>query len=180
MELRELFGNDDHEHRAVLEATGFWGRRAAGCLFVAADSGRLLLALRSRSVQEPGTWATWGGAMDSGETPTQAAKREAFEETQYTGKLKLTPLLVFRADRDGEQVFEYHNFLAEVPSEFEPILDDETEAAQWCKFGEWPAPLHHGLKALLADGPSINAIQQVINHQKTNRSSGKDSLIFPV
>src|ERR1044072_6312895 len=40
----------DHNDRAHLEAmkkTGFWGEQGAGCIFLARDTGRLLLAPRS-------------------------------------------------------------------------------------------------------------------------------------
>lgn len=56
-----------------------WGRNgAAGLLLV--DGDRVLLQLRSMSVQQGGTWSVPGGALGPGETPTTAALREAAEE----------------------------------------------------------------------------------------------------
>lgn len=60
-----------------------WGRLgAAGLLPVTTWRGRLyvLLALRANGTQSPRTWGTLGGAVEPGETPWQAARREASEE----------------------------------------------------------------------------------------------------
>jgi len=46
---------NDYEHQQELEKTGFWGKRAAGCLFYAKDTGRYLIAHRSNYVLEPNT-----------------------------------------------------------------------------------------------------------------------------
>jgi 8-oxo-dGTP diphosphatase len=55
---------------------------AAGILPVATFRGRqyALLSKRSKSVQCGGTWSTVGGAIEPGETPLDAAQREAREE----------------------------------------------------------------------------------------------------
>lgn len=60
-----------------------WGvRGAAGMLPFAVTSGgvQVLLALRSHGTHQGGTWGTIGGAIEPGETPWQAAVREANEE----------------------------------------------------------------------------------------------------
>jgi len=60
-----------------------WGPRgAAGILPFAVRHGRawVLLSRRSPHVQHGGTWSCSGGAADAGETPWQAAVREASEE----------------------------------------------------------------------------------------------------
>ncbi|HEY2277163.1 MAG TPA: NUDIX domain-containing protein [Streptosporangiaceae bacterium] len=60
-----------------------WGEQdAAGLLpFTVTPSGiRVLLALRSEHTHLGGTWSTIGGAIDQGETPWEAAVREAGEE----------------------------------------------------------------------------------------------------
>ena len=55
---------------------------AAGLLpFTVTPAGvRVLLALRSEGTHQGGTWSTIGGAIDYGETPWEAAVREASEE----------------------------------------------------------------------------------------------------
>ncbi len=60
-----------------------WGvRGAAGLLPFAVTVGgvRVLLALRSHGTHQGGTWGTIGGAIEPGETPWEAAIREANEE----------------------------------------------------------------------------------------------------
>lgn len=144
MRLSQLFENDT-EHKQALKDTGFWGKRGAGCLFYAKSTGRYLIAHRSNEVEQPGTWGTWGGAIDSGESPEEAVKREAREEAGYSGKVELKPLWVFKHSSG----FKYFNFLAIVDDEFKPKLDWETQGYKWTKGGAWPSPLHPGMIELL-------------------------------
>lgn len=146
----------DAEHQGVLDETGYWGKRGAGCIIMAADTQRILLPLRSSEVTEPGTWGTWGGAIDGGENPAVSVRREVKEEAGYHGKVSLYPLLVFK---DPDKGFQYNNYLAVVPSEFTPSLNWETERAQWFEFGKWPRPLHPGLKTLIHDAESLKTIR---------------------
>jgi 8-oxo-dGTP pyrophosphatase MutT (NUDIX family) len=144
------------DHNTMLQGTGFWCRRGAGCLFVALDTGRILFSHRSRSVEEPGTYGTWGGAMDSEETPGEAALREALEEGAEGGVEAVIPVSVF--DKPG--VFAYYNFLVLVPHEFEPYLTGETQGFRWVEFGDWPEPLHPGVANLLRDPASLEIIRR--------------------
>lgn len=60
-----------------------WGwRGAAGISPFAIWNGKayLLLGQRSKNVQEPGTWAGFGGAIEEGESAWKAANREMSEE----------------------------------------------------------------------------------------------------
>ena len=140
----ELF-ESDAEHAAALEKTGFWGKQAAGCIFLARDTRRYLIAHRSPYVQEPNTWGTWGGAIDSGENPEAALRREIGEEAGYHGPLLLKHLWTFKHSSG----FQYHNYLAVVATEFEPQLDWETQGFAWVAKGEWPRPMHPGFAKLL-------------------------------
>jgi len=150
----------DDLHQQALEETGFWGRQGAGCLIVAKSTGRILWPKRSKAVLEPGTWGTWGGAIDPSEQPKKAALRELKEECGYVGKVIIKPLLVFKSGS-----FSYHNFLTVVPEEFKPRLDWETEKAEWRKLEDAPKPLHLGLKALLKDPASLKIIKQYTNQE---------------
>jgi 8-oxo-dGTP pyrophosphatase MutT (NUDIX family)/GNAT superfamily N-acetyltransferase len=138
-------GADSESHGQALDATGFWGRVAAGSVVLAEDTGRVLLDLRSESVLEPGTWGTWGGAVDSGETPLQAALRELIEECGYKGLFEFIKLTVFR----HESGFAYHNHLAIVPHEFVPLPGSESAGFGWFKIDDLPDQLHPGLEYLL-------------------------------
>lgn len=142
--IREESDADRERHNAARAKTGFWGEEAAGVIFYAEDTGRVMLGKRSQKVMEPGTWGTWGGAMNQGETPEKAARREAGEEAGVSVR-KMIPIWTFKHPSG----FQYHNFMAVVPSEFEPKLDAETDDAEWVTPGQWPSPLHPGVKELV-------------------------------
>ena len=156
MRATEFLTESDEEHRAALNQTGFWGKQGAGCLFLAKDTGRICIAHRSQAVEQPGTWGTWGGAIDSGEDPVKAVRREVKEESGYTGRLDLIPLFIF----SHPSGFKYYNFLALVDKEFTPITDWETQNSDWFDYGHWPKPLHPGLVTLLSDSASTAIIQK--------------------
>lgn len=139
--------DDEAEHRDALEKTGFWGKQGAGCIFVAKDSGKFCIAHRSAYVEQPNTWGTWGGAIDSGESPSAAAAREVREEAGWNGQFKLIPMFVFTHPSG----FRYSNFLAVVETEFTPQLNWESQGFTWVDYGDWPQPLHPGLASLLND-----------------------------
>jgi len=160
MRLREIITEDDAEHDQALKQTGFWGKRAAGCIFLAHDTGKICIAHRSSQVEQPGTWGTWGGAIDAKEDPAAAVKREVHEEAGYNGPMELIPLYVF-FHASG---FRYYNFLAVVPHEFKPVLDWESQGSAWVEVGKWPTPLHPGLAKLLSDPKSA----AVIRHYATS------------
>lgn len=166
MKIRELLESDE-EHQAALRQTGFWGRQGAGCIILAADTCRICLPHRSEDVEEPETWGTWGGAIDSGENPMIAAQREVVEEAGYSGAMKMVPLFVFRHKSE----FTYHNFLAIVEHEFSPILNWETQGFRWVEFGKWPRPLHPGLKSLLSNPESINTIKSIISRLQQSQAT---------
>lgn len=137
----------EEQHAAALKATGYWGNAGAGCLIMAMDTGRILIPLRSEWVQEPGTWGTWGGAIDGDEDPKTACMREVEEEAGYDGPVR-DMIHLYRFEDNG---FRYDTFLAIVDSEFEPQLNWETERAEWVEVGQWPSPLHFGLADVLKD-----------------------------
>jgi 8-oxo-dGTP pyrophosphatase MutT (NUDIX family) len=113
---------DDAAHAEALKKTGHWGKQAAGCMFLARETGKVCLNHRSKEVLEPLTWGTWGGAIDEDEDPKEAVHREVGEEIGKTVKMDLLPLFVF-----SKPGFKYYNFLAVVDKEFTPKLDWESE-----------------------------------------------------
>ena len=163
----EHFENPDGQY-------GHWGTEAAGCIFIAKDTGRILLAHRSDQVDyEPHTWGTWGGKIDSGETPAMAVNREVEEETGFDGMYKIHPLYVYR---DGG--FEYHNYMVLVPFEFKPQLNWENDNSKWVEYGQWPKPLHYGMEALIQHAG--DKIQRVIRLLKAKKPKLTESTETPI
>lgn len=149
----------EEDHWAARRETGFFGRQGAGCIILARSTNRILIAQRGHGCEEAGTWGSWGGAIDDGESPVEAVRREVAEETGADVEIEeIVPLYVFQ-----KGTFRYSNFLVIVPEEFHPrIINWETANYEWCEFGHWPHPLHFGLQALFADKPSMKKIESVI------------------
>lgn len=143
----------------------YWGEAAAGCLFVAKDTGKILIAHRSDRVDyEPETWGTWGGKIDMDESPKQAVEREVEEETGFSGQYKIHPLYTYQ---DGE--FKYYNYLVVVPFEFTPQLNWENDNSSWVEFGDWPTPMHFGLEELIKHaGHKIRRVIDLVKQKKDN------------
>lgn len=117
---------------------------AAGGIFVAKDTGRICVARRSGLVQDPYTWATWGGKLDKNETPEGTVRRELIEEAGYVGGFDLehvytskTPDLI------------YDTYWIIIAEEFEPRLNWENVDYKWCTLDTIPQPMHSGLKVTL-------------------------------
>jgi 8-oxo-dGTP pyrophosphatase MutT (NUDIX family) len=150
-------GDPDAEHFDALRKTGFFGKAGAGCIFLAKDTNRILLAHRSKYVEQPGDFGNFGGAINSGENPEEAVKREVYEEAGYIGKFVLVPLLIYT---NGS--FKYYNYVAVVRSEFTPKLDWENQGFLWCEWGKWPPNLHFGMRSLFSDNTSVNTIKKIM------------------
>lgn len=169
--LEKLLENYDDLHRQALDATGFWGKQGAGCIVMAKDTGRLLIAHRSAHVEQPNTWGTWGGAIDPGENPKQAAGREVKEEMGYHGRIAPIAMYVFKSG-----TFQYHNFLVIVDTEFEPELNWENQGYEWVEFGDWPEPMHFGLKSFLENsGQEIKKYVEASDAHKKEKVTEMDA-----
>lgn len=144
-------------HKAALLATGFWGTEGAGTIPFCRRTKRFLLAKRSAECQQPLTHACWGGAVDPGETPEETAKREKREETGFAGLFTLIELYVFTSG-----TFKYHNFISIVDEEFTPVLNWETESADWYHLDDFPQPLHFGIQAILDDAEAMAILRSLV------------------
>ena len=156
-------------HKDAMIKTGFWGKAGAGCIIMSTKTGRILMPLRSKEVKEPGTWGTWGGAIDEGESPKEAVMREVSEEAGYVGTKEIIPLHVFK----HESGFVYYNFLILVNEEFQPRIDAETDRAYWYYLDELPKPLHFGMQGILNDANDMNIITKYVKQIKENKVSTK-------
>lgn len=110
--------------------TIYWGRRAAGALIFAADTGRVLLLLRSAEVMEPGVWGIPGGRVEDGESPRETALAETGEECGDVPGFAVEPAPLDEwCAPDGD--FVYYTFRASVPAEFAPTLNWESDDYRW-------------------------------------------------
>ncbi|MCE9620907.1 MAG: NUDIX hydrolase [Actinomycetia bacterium] len=104
---------------------------AAGVVFVLRPEGELpvvMLQRRSMWAHEGGTWSCAGGAIDEGETPYEAALREAAEEV---GEIPPNRTVL------GEYVFapandwSYTTVVIEVDEMFGGSVNFETDEVAW-------------------------------------------------
>jgi 8-oxo-dGTP pyrophosphatase MutT (NUDIX family) len=121
---------------------------ASGGLFLAKDTKRFLLLLRTQG-KTAGTWGSVGGRKEpSDATAFEALKREIEEEIGVVNNIKKTiPLELFTSN---DQNFQYNTYVVLVDNEFIPVLNKEHSGYAWCSFDSWPKPLHQGVKASLA------------------------------
>ena len=136
----------------------YWGREAAGTIFVAADTGRILFLRRSgEEDSEQGQWEiTIGGRKDDDDLNIAVTRdREAGEELGVAITVLDTKTIeIFDDVGDDHEPFRYTVFLKTVPDEFTPKLSDEHDAWRWAypNIGkECPTPLHFGAERLIAN-----------------------------
>ncbi len=125
-----------------------WGRfGAAGVLFVVRGPEGPLVMLQQRSAMahEGGTWSCAGGAIDEGETPFEAALREASEEVgEIPDRHRSLGEYVFRPAVD----WSYTTVVLEVDHHFGASVNFETDAVVWVPLELVERrPLHAGFAA---------------------------------
>ena len=119
----------------------------AGALFYARDTGRFLFVKRSEDCDYPNVWCGLGGGVEPGEALEQAVRREVWEEARHKFDSPLVPM-----HQDVQNDFTFHNYLAPIDTEFEPVLNDEHTEHMWSD--SIPEPVHPGLMR------SINAFEE--------------------
>lgn len=109
-----------------------------------APDGRMLF-LKRQGGDYAGHWCFPGGCVEEGEDAPTAAHRELLEEAGHD--LDRPMREIARMVRRG---VDYTTHVADVADPFEPELNDEHSEFVWAMPDDAPAPLHPGVKALLA------------------------------
>jgi hypothetical protein len=103
-------------------------------------------------------WGLVGGGNESGETPFEGLKREIAEEIGTVEIKKTMPLETFVSNDTN---FLFHTYLCVVNQEFLPTLNHEHDGYAWVNFGQWPKPLHNGLKNTLNNKTNQRKLETV-------------------
>jgi 8-oxo-dGTP pyrophosphatase MutT (NUDIX family) len=148
--------------------------QASGCIFLASDSGRIMLQQRSSSSSHPRTWGFFGGKGKISERPLQTLLRELDEEV---GKLPdVEKIYTLNKFTSPDNKFEYNTFVVVVFSEFAPLLNNESDGYCWVKIGNWPKPLHPGVKAQLYNKEITEKIETIHKNAELNGGNWLDTL----
>lgn len=95
----------------------------------ALNRAKVLVGKRSSQCNNPGAYGFFGGHMDDGETPKEAAVREMFEETGVTINPKnLT--LIRAVDRKSVMLYYYALDVVHFGTQ-KPVLTKEVDAYLW-------------------------------------------------
>ena len=147
---------------------------ASGCIFLSIDTGRVMLQQRSGAVNHPRTWGFFGGKSEENERPIETLYREMEEEIGLVPDIKkVIPINKFTSPNKR---FIYHSFVVTVQDEFIPVLNNESDGYCWVKIGNWPRPLHPGVKAQLYNKEITNKIKTIHKNAKLNGGNWLDTL----
>ena len=116
----------------------------SGGLFLARDTQRFLLLLRTQE-KTAGTWGIVGGKREPNDkTPLDTLNREISEEIGEVPAIKkIIPLELFSSH---DSHFHYNTYVLIVDHEFVPTLNSEHAGYAWCNYLNWPQPLHRGVR----------------------------------
>jgi len=129
----------------------------SGALFYALNTKRFLFLHRVQG-RTGNLWGLVGGTNEKAETPWEGLKREIFEEIGTVEIKKTMPLETFVSN---DNKFLFHTYLCVVNQEFLPTLNHEHDGYAWVNFGQWPRPLHNGLKNTLNNKTNQRKLETV-------------------
>ena len=138
--------------------------RAAGTLFIAKKTKRILLNFRSNTVSHPTCWGFWGGKLNEDESVFTGLTREVVEEMGFVPKHLKTQILDEYKSPDGK--FKYYSFAVVVEDEFIPLTNDESIGYAWSAIGHYPKPLHPGARSLLDSKIIIKVLKNLVTPQE--------------
>jgi 8-oxo-dGTP pyrophosphatase MutT (NUDIX family) len=138
---------------------------ASGGIFLALNTNRICLQLRSDECSYPGTWSFWGGKSEENETPVETLIREIQEEAGDVPEiLKVYPLHKYTS-RDKN--FIYNSFVLTVKDEFIPVLNAESDGYAWTSLDHLPKPLHLGVKNILKSKTVLKKLDTIMISNKS-------------
>jgi|TARA_B110000211_G_scaffold180578_1_gene204366 8-oxo-dGTP pyrophosphatase MutT (NUDIX family) len=129
----------------------------SGALFYALNTKRFLFLHRTQG-RTGNLWGLVGGTNEKAETPWEGLKREIIEEIGTVEIKKTMPLETFVSNDTN---FLFHTYLCVVNQEFLPTLNHEHDGYAWVSFGQWPKPLHNGLKNTLNNKTNQRKLETV-------------------
>ena len=146
----------------------YWGTYGAAGLLLAHPEAGVLLQLRVEWSHFGGTWGLPGGARKAGETPEEAAIREADEEASVPPDAVV--VLATRVFDVG--YWSYTTVLAKASRLFEPAVGDaESSELRWVPFADVAAlPLHPGVEA---EWPELRASLTALDEELAAAISGE-------
>ncbi len=133
----------------------YWGRHGAAGLLLRAlrADGALAVLLQHRAPwsHQGGTWGLPGGALDSHETPEQAAVREANEEAGLAADQVTVRVSVVTAEVGSDAAgtrWSYTTVIADAPALLDTVPNRESSELRWVAEDEVAdLPLHPGFAA---------------------------------
>jgi len=135
--------------------------KASGCILLSEDTKRIFLQLRAADRRNKNYWGFWGGGSEANELPIETINRELEEEIGFLPTItKFYPLHKMISNNGS---FEYNTFLATVPTEFTPNINDESNGYTWVNYDQYPQPLHPGAKLVLQNPRIISKIKTIVD-----------------
>ncbi len=113
----------------------------SGGLILSKKTKRFLLLKRTQE-KTKGQWGLVGGKKEEQDHNTiDTLTREIKEELGFLPDIeKIIPL-----DYYNNNNFNYGTYIILTENEFLPLLNPEHSSYAWCKYKNWPSPLHKGL-----------------------------------
>ena len=115
------------------------------------------------------SWGLVGGTNENTETPWEGLKREVTEEI---GNVEYTKVLPLESFVSNDNHFSFHTYLIVVENEFIPTLNHEHDGYAWVTTGQWPKPLHHGLRNTLQNKTIQSKLRTIIEVLKVIDENG--------
>jgi len=135
-------------------------KTACGTIFIAANTGRVLLNLRSPYKSHNLTWSLWGGMVEGDESIKDCLFRELAEEMGFVPNIKkINPFDIYESK---DKHFRYYSFVCVVDSEFIPQINKEAVGYCWTKLGIWPTPMHEGAEITLCNEKSMSKLHTIL------------------